>query len=138
MVRAFRYLVDGGGMAAHAACRGIRDHDPDGSICVVGAEDVPPYKRPPLSKALWKGDSEDTIWSGTADLGVELLLGRTIASLDLDARRATDDRGESASYERVLLATGGRPRRLPFGHDVVYFRTLADYRRLREQADAGG
>jgi NADPH-dependent 2,4-dienoyl-CoA reductase/sulfur reductase-like enzyme len=43
-----------------------------------------------------------------------------------------DDRGEAYGYERLLLATGGRPRRLPFGGErVVYFRTLGDYRRLR-------
>jgi 3-phenylpropionate/trans-cinnamate dioxygenase ferredoxin reductase component len=133
-----RYLIVGGGMTAHAACRGIREHDADGSIALVGDEDVAPYKRPPLSKALWKGDPEDSIWCGTAELGVDLHLGRRIVSLELDAQTATDDRGASYGYERLLLATGGRPRRLPFpeGH-VVYFRTLADYRQLREQADAG-
>jgi 3-phenylpropionate/trans-cinnamate dioxygenase ferredoxin reductase subunit len=134
-----RYLVVGGGMTAHAACRGIREHDADGSIALVGEEDVPPYKRPPLSKALWKGDPEDSIWCGTAELGVELRLGRRIVSLDLDAHTATDDRGDEHAYERLLLATGGRPRRLPFGEGhVVYFRTLADYRHLRERAGDGG
>jgi 3-phenylpropionate/trans-cinnamate dioxygenase ferredoxin reductase subunit len=51
---------------------------------------------------------------------------------------STDDRGETYAYERLLLATGGRPRRLPFGADeVIYFRTLDDYRRLRALADEG-
>jgi 3-phenylpropionate/trans-cinnamate dioxygenase ferredoxin reductase component len=123
-------------MTADAACKGIRDSDPDGAITVVAEESHPPYARPPLSKALWKGDKESTIWRGTADLGVELRLGRTIAALDLEARRATDDRGETYAYERLLLATGGHPRRLPFGGDeVIYFRTLDDYRRLRGLAD---
>src|SRR5829696_2025871 len=45
------------------------------------------------TKALWKGDEESTIWRGTADLGVELRLGRTLVALDLEARRATDDQG---------------------------------------------
>ena len=46
---------------------------------------------------------------------------------------ATDDRGDARRYDRLLLATGGRPRRLPFGGDgVVHFRTVADYRRTRE------
>src|SRR5215211_2180072 len=131
-----QYLIAGGGMTADAACKGIRDFDPDGAITVVAAELHPPYARPPLSKALWKGDEERTIWRGTADLGVELRLGRTLVALDLEARRATDDRGETYAYERVLLATGGRPRRLPFGGDeVIYFRTLDDYRRLRARAD---
>ena len=125
-------------MTADAACRGIRDHDAKGSIGVVGAESHEPYARPPLSKALWKGKPEDTIWRGTPELGVDLHLGRTIVSLDLDGRTATDDAGESYSYERLLFATGGTPRRLPSGDDsVVYFRTVDDYRRLREQAGEG-
>ncbi|MGH3112065.1 MAG: NAD(P)/FAD-dependent oxidoreductase [Gaiellaceae bacterium] len=135
-MRTTRYLIAGGGMTADAACKGIRDVDPDGAITVVAEEPHPPYARPPLSKALWKGDEESTIWRGTADLGVELRLGHTIVALDLEARRATDDEGETYAYERLLLATGGRPRRLPFGGDeVIYFRTLDDYRRLRALAD---
>ena len=135
-MRTTQYLIVGGGMTADAACKGIRDFDPDGAITVVAEELHPPYARPPLSKALWKGVEESTIWRGTADLGVDLRLGRTLVALDLEARRATDDRGETYTYERLLLATGGRPRRLPFGGDeVIYFRTLDDYRRLRALAD---
>jgi 3-phenylpropionate/trans-cinnamate dioxygenase ferredoxin reductase subunit len=135
-MRTYRYLIVGGGLTADAACRGIRERDPDGTIAVVADEPHAPYARPPLTKALWKGDDEDTIWCGTADLGVDLRLGRTIVSLDLPAREATDDSGETYSYERLLLATGGRPRRLPFGGDeVIYFRTVDDYRRLRALAD---
>jgi len=135
----YRYLIVGGGMTGDAACRGIRERDPDGSIGLVGAEDVPPYARPPLSKALWQGKAEDSIWRGTAELGVELHVGRRVVALDLDRRVATDDEGTSYGFERVLLATGGRPRRLPAddGGDVVYFRTLADYHRLREAAAPG-
>jgi 3-phenylpropionate/trans-cinnamate dioxygenase ferredoxin reductase component len=135
-MRTAQYLIAGGGMTADAACKGIRDFDPDGAITVVAEEPHPPYARPPLSKGLWKGDEESTIWRGTADLGVDLRLGRTLVALDLEARRATDDGGETYAYERLLLATGGRPRRLPFGGDkVIYFRTLDDYRRLRALAD---
>jgi 3-phenylpropionate/trans-cinnamate dioxygenase ferredoxin reductase component len=123
-------------LTADAACKGIRERDPDGTIGVVADEPHPPYARPPLTKALWKGDDEDTIWCGTSELGVELRLGRTIVSLDLPANQATDDAGETYAYERLLLATGGRSRRLPFGGDeVIYFRTLDDYRRLRAFAD---
>jgi 3-phenylpropionate/trans-cinnamate dioxygenase ferredoxin reductase subunit len=132
-----QYLIAGGGMTADAACKGIREFDPDGAVTVVAEESYPPYARPPLSKALWKGDEESTIWRGTADLGVGLRLGRTIVALDLAGHQATDDHGETYAYERLLLATGGRPRRLPLGADeVIYFRTLDDYRRLRALADA--
>jgi 3-phenylpropionate/trans-cinnamate dioxygenase ferredoxin reductase subunit len=137
-VVSYRYLIVGGGMAGDAAARGIRDHDPDGSIGLVGAEPDPPYARPPLSKGLWQGKGEETIWRGTADLGVELHLGRRIAKVDLDGRVAIDDEGESFGWERLLFATGGRPRRLPSGNgDVVYYRTVADYRSVRAQVREG-
>jgi NADPH-dependent 2,4-dienoyl-CoA reductase/sulfur reductase-like enzyme len=134
----YRYLVVGGGMTGDAACRGIRDHDPDGSIALIGEEPDPPYSRPPLSKALWQGKDEASIWRGTADLGVELILGRRVVSLDRGTRTATDSSGESHGYEQLLLATGGTPRRLPgdTGSGVVYFRRLPDYRQLRSLADA--
>ncbi len=123
-------------MTADAACRGIRDRDADGSIGLVGEETDPPYSRPPLSKALWQGKDESSVWRGTSEFGVELNLGRRVVSLDLSARRATDDQGENYGYERLLLATGGRPRRLPggTGDEIVYFRNLRDYRRLRALA----
>ena len=135
---AFRYLIVGGGMTADAACRGIRDHDPDGSIGLVGEEPVAPYARPPLSKALWKGTEESSVWRGTEELGVELLVGRRVTSLDLDGRTATDDTGESHSYEKLLLATGGTPRRIPaWDNGVIYYRTFETYRTLREVAGDG-
>src|SRR5690349_3098834 len=136
-MRTTRYLIVGGGLTGDAACKGIRDIDPDGGITLVSDERHPPYARPPLSKALWRGDEERTIWRGTAELGVDLQLGRRIVALDLERHEARDDEGATYAYERLLLATGGRPRRLPFGDDVIYFRTLDDYRRLRALADGG-
>jgi len=134
----YRYLVVGGGMTGDAVCRGIRDVDPDGTVGLVGEEEHPPYKRPPLTKGLWKGGSEEKIWRGTSDLGVDLRLGRRIVSLDPAARRAADDAGEEYAYEKVVLATGGTPRRLPGDRDAIYFRTLDDYRLLRALSDEGG
>ncbi len=135
----YRYLIVGGGLTADAACKGIREHDADGTIGLVTDEAYPPYSRPPLTKGLWKGGDEAKIWRGTDALGVDLHLGRTVVSVDLAARTATDDAGDTYRYERLLLATGGRPRRLPVGGDaVVYFRTLDDYRRLRARAEGGG
>src|SRR3954447_23612226 len=106
----FRYVIVGGGMAGDAACRGIRDRDPHGSIALVGEEPEEPYARPPLSKGLWQGKDEATVWRGTRELGVETRPGRRIVELDLDGRRVVDDQGEPYGYERLLLATGGRPR----------------------------
>jgi 3-phenylpropionate/trans-cinnamate dioxygenase ferredoxin reductase subunit len=122
-------------MTGDAACKGIRSVDPEGSIGLVGDEPDPPYARPPLTKGLWLGKEESSIWRGTAEQGVELHLGRTIVALDLDEHTATDERGDVYGYERVLLATGGRPRVMPGATEgVVYFRTLSDYRALRATA----
>jgi 3-phenylpropionate/trans-cinnamate dioxygenase ferredoxin reductase subunit len=137
-MRSYSYLVVGGGMTGDAVCNGIRDVDPDGSIGLVGEETVPPYKRPPLTKALWKGGDEEKIWRNVEEHGAEIVLGRRVVSLDLDARTAVDDAGDEYAYERLVLATGGVPRRLGGDDDgVIYFRTLEDYRRVRALSDAG-
>jgi NADPH-dependent 2,4-dienoyl-CoA reductase/sulfur reductase-like enzyme len=133
-----RYLIVGGGMTADAAAKGIREHDADGAITIVAAEPHPPYTRPPLTKGLWKGGDEAKIWRGTDALaGVDLRTGRRIASLDLEAHSAVDDQGEKYGYERLLLATGSRPRELASSDGVVYFRTFDDYRALRAVAQEG-
>lgn len=125
-----RYLIVGGGMTADAAVRGIRELDPDGTVGLVSAEPHPPYNRPPLSKGLWKGAPLERIWRNTEALGVTLYLGRTVRHLDLGAKQATDDAGTVYSFEKVLLATGGTPRRLATD-GAIYFRTLDDYLALR-------
>jgi NADPH-dependent 2,4-dienoyl-CoA reductase/sulfur reductase-like enzyme len=133
-----RYLLVGGGMSADAAAEGIRKHDADGTITIVGVEPHPPYKRPLLTKGLWAGADEAKVWRGTAERGVDLVLGRRIVDLDLDAHRAVDDQGGEYAYDKLLLATGGRPRELEDADDgVVYFRTLDDYRKLRSRAGDG-
>src|SRR2546425_922989 len=65
----YKYLIVGGGMTADAAVAGIREADPNGSIGLISAEPDPPYNRPPLSKALWKGEPLESIWRGTEALG---------------------------------------------------------------------
>ena len=129
----FKYLIIGAGMTADSAVRGIREVDPKGSIALIGDDHDPPYDRPPLSKGLWKGKSLDSIWCKTEDRGVELFLERTVRSVEPQKKQVQDDRQESYTYEKLLLATGGTPRKLPFGEkNIIYFRTLQDYRRLRE------
>ncbi|HEX9987537.1 MAG TPA: FAD-dependent oxidoreductase [Chloroflexia bacterium] len=131
-------LIIGGGMTAHAAIRGIREVDPDGSIALISEESDPPYKRPPLSKKLWAGKRLETVWSKMDDLGVETHLGRTVVTLDPGNKTVTDTEGTEYTFDKLLLATGGTPRRLPFGgDDIVYFRTLQDYLRLRALTERG-
>ena len=136
-MHSYRYLVVGGGMTGDAVCRGIREVDEQGTIGLVGEEPHPPYKRPPLTKGLWKGGDEAKIWRGTEDHRVDLRLGRRIVSIDPGAHRAADDAGEEYEYEKLVLATGGTPRRLPGDVDAIYFRTLDDYRRVRSLSDQG-
>ena len=134
----YHYLIVGGGMTADAAARGIREVDPQGDIGLLCEEPDPPYSRPPLTKGLWKGDALESVWCKTADLGVTLHLGKRAARLDPAARQVIDHRGATYGYRKLLLATGARPRRLVAGGEqVVYYRTLTDYRRMRELADQG-
>lgn len=134
----YHYLIIGGGMTAAAAADGIREVDATGGIGLISAESDAPYDRPPLSKALWKGKPLDIIWRKLKDPGVSLHLGRTVKEIVPGQKRVVDDQGGVYTYDKLLLATGGRPRHLPFGdREIVYFRTLADYRWLRALAEKG-
>src|SRR5947208_13449129 len=121
----YHYLIIGGGMTAAAAASGIREIDAKGSIGLISADSDPPYDRPPLTKALWKGDPLDKVWRHTENQAVDLHLGRSATSLDADHKTVTDDRKDSYTYDKLLLATGGSPRRPACaGDDILYFRTL--------------
>lgn len=134
----YNYLIVGGGMAADAAVRGIRDVDSNGTIGLIGSEPAPPYKRPPLSKKLWQGKPLESVWLDTDRFAVDLHLGRTVRVLDLRHKQLVDDRGTMYGFDKLLLATGVTPRRLPFGdHRIIYFRTLEDYHRLHQEASRG-
>jgi 3-phenylpropionate/trans-cinnamate dioxygenase ferredoxin reductase component len=129
----YQYLIIGGGMTGDAAVKGIREVDANGSIGLIGNEIDKPYNRPPLTKQLWKGKPFDSIWRGTDETQVSLHLGRTVKTLDTSKKQVTDDQGNIYGYGKLLLATGGTPRRLPFGgDDIIYYRYLNDYRHLRE------
>lgn len=134
----YTYLIIGGGMTGDAALHGIREVDRAGPIGVIGSEAHPPYNRPPLSKALWKGKPLDSIYRKDDEQDVTFHLGRTARKLDLQTKRVTDDQGNVYFFDRLLLATGSTPRRLPFGNgQIIYFRTLDDYQRLRRLAEVG-
>ena len=134
----YQYLIVGGGMTAAAAMDGIREVDSTGEIGLISEELDAPYDRPPLSKALWKGKALDGIWRKTENKGVELHLGRVVKEIVPEQKRVVDDKENAFTYQKLLLATGGRPRRLTFGEDqIIYFRTLSDYRRLRALTEMG-
>ena len=132
----FKYLIVGGGMTADAAVGGIRERDRDGTIAVLSNEKHPPYNRPPLSKKLWAGKPLESIWSKHTPAEAELFLDIHVVGGDVAAKTISDNHGEVYRYEKLLLATGGTPRRLPNApDDVIYFRTLDDYQHLRQLAD---
>ncbi|HVO43718.1 MAG TPA: FAD-dependent oxidoreductase [Aggregatilineales bacterium] len=134
----YYYLIIGGGMTADAALHGIREVDSQNSIGLLSAESYSPYNRPPLSKGLWKGKPLDRIWRGTDKLDAELHLGRTAQQLVPEEKRVIDNQGTEYTYEKLLLATGGTPNHLPFGGDqIIYYRTLEDYQRLRQLVGRG-
>ena len=131
-------LIIGGGMTAAAAIRGIREIDPAGAIGLIGSERHRPYQRPPLSKALWKGKPLERVWIALEGQGADLHLGRTAQALDAEHKRVTDDQGIVYTFDRLLLAMGGSPRRFSWGgDDVIYYRTLDDYQRLRALTEQG-
>jgi len=132
----YKYLIIGGGMTAASAIDGIRAIDAGGTIGVITAETNHPYDRPPLSKALWTGKKTvEEIMRPTTRANVTYHLGRVAQKLNLSGKQVHDDHGNVHTFDKLLLATGGTTRRLPFGgDDVIYFRTLADYQRLLELA----
>jgi NADPH-dependent 2,4-dienoyl-CoA reductase/sulfur reductase-like enzyme len=144
--QSYSYIIVGAGLAGASAAEGIRQVDQRGSILLLGAESDPPYDRPPLSKQLWTGGKsvaevilhDEEFYKKNA---VELRVGIEVTQIDQPAHTIHDSRGNTYRYERLLLATGGTPRRLniPGGEldGISYYRTLHDYRLLRDAAIAG-
>ena len=138
--------VVGGGLAAASAVEELRAQGYDGDVTVFASESYPPYHRPPLSKAVLLGEKEpesavehEAGWY--AEQRVDLRLGEEVLELDLAGSRLTTATG-THGFERLLLATGAEPRRLPAADDsgarVAYLRTLDDSRALRAALVAGG
>lgn len=134
----YKYLIVGGGMTADAVVSGIYKVDPQGTIGLISAENHPPYKRPPLTKDLWKGKPAEKIWLKTQKEGVELHLGREVISLNTQTKSLRDDEDNEYTYDKLLLATGGSPRKLPFGgKSINYYRTFEDYKQLSQTTGHG-
>ncbi len=132
----FDYVIVGAGRAGISAVEGIRELDSSCSILLVGAESHLPYDRPPLSKQLWSGKNKvtdifvhDRAYFERA--GVELATTERITELRPGEKTILSDRGRRERYGKLLLATGGTPRRLQIpgaeSEGVFYYRTLDDY-----------
>src|SRR6267154_1064868 len=128
----YKYLIIGGGMTADAAVQGIREVDASGDIGIISMEADTPYNRPPLTKALWKGEPLESIWRHTDKQRAQFHLERKVETLEISSKRVLDAQRNTYTFDKLLLATGGRPRLMPFANErIIYYRTLADYRRLR-------
>jgi 3-phenylpropionate/trans-cinnamate dioxygenase ferredoxin reductase subunit len=134
------YVIIGGGLAGVAAADAIRRRDKTGRLMLIGAEPHPPYDRVPLSKGYLLGETErDQVFLRPSRFyernKVDLVLGQAATALDLSARQVTLADGRQIGFEKLLLATGGRPRRLPIpGADlagIYYLRDLEDSDAIR-------
>src|SRR6266542_4380597 len=133
----YKYLIIGGGLAGDAATRGIRELDADGSIGMISMDQDPPYLRPNLSKGLWKGRPVEKIWRKTEERA-ELHLNCKVDQLDPIKKFVLDNEGDKYAYDKLLIATGGSPNRLPFGDgEIIYFRNFQDYKHLRALTEEG-
>ena len=139
-------VIVGAGQAGYWGAHALRKHGYDGRILLVGSEPHPPYERPPLSKQVLKGEAEPpSAWLTTpeklAELKVELLPERTATALDRQGRQVELQDGTRIGYDRLLLTTGSRPRRLNLPGEraapVFYLRDIADSLALRERLVAG-
>jgi NADPH-dependent 2,4-dienoyl-CoA reductase/sulfur reductase-like enzyme len=130
-----RYVIVGGGLSGHNAAKAIRAADPQGSVVILSNEPHRPYDRPPLTKDYMQGKTpaektyyESVQWYG--EQNITLLLDCQVERLDAQAKTVTLAGGEEWSFDKALLATGGRPVKLDLPGielpGVHYFRTLAD------------
>jgi 3-phenylpropionate/trans-cinnamate dioxygenase ferredoxin reductase subunit len=139
------FLIIGGGPAGLSAARAYRDRGGDGTVAIVTDEGRMPYRRPPLTKELLRGESaeadlplEDEGWLD--EQGVDLIAGRAVA-LDAERRRVLLSGGRQLEYVSCLLATGAEPTRLPVpGGDrpwVHVVRTVEHVQRLTARLGDG-
>jgi 3-phenylpropionate/trans-cinnamate dioxygenase ferredoxin reductase component len=144
--RHYPYVIVGAGLTGGSAVEGIRELDKDGSILLIGEEKHLPYDRPDLTKKLWFGKKTlDQVFLHDRDYyvnnNVELALGKRVLAVDERGKSVVDSSGDTVSYDKLLLATGGIPRGLPIpGSDlegIAYYRYLDDYLRIRDEAAEG-
>lgn len=139
------YLIIGSGIGGASACEGIRKHDKRGTITIVGAEVMPPYKRWILSKDFLREKTApikklallDPRWYHSHK--VETRFGTIVKQFNIDRRLAVLGNGESIEFNKACLAMGSRPVRPPVAGvnlgNVIYLRTVRDALALREMAN---
>ncbi|WP_067464378.1 NAD(P)/FAD-dependent oxidoreductase [Actinomadura macra] len=136
-----RLVVVGAGQAGGWVAVSLREHGYRGTITLIGDEAYPPYERPPLSKEFLSEPVPAERMAIKAasfyqDAGIELRLGQQVTRLDRHRRTLSLRGGGETRYDRLVLTTGARPRRLsvPGGaaERVLYLRGIPDAERLRD------
>jgi 3-phenylpropionate/trans-cinnamate dioxygenase ferredoxin reductase subunit len=134
-------VIIGAGQAAGQAAASLRQGKYEGSITILGNETQPPYQRPPLSKQYLSGElGMDRVMVRPekfyADQDIALHTGTRVESVDRSAKTVTTSSGDSYEYDKLLIATGSRPRILTIpGSDlsgIHYLRTIDDVDSIRE------
>lgn len=145
-MRSQRFVIVGAGLAGGSAAAVLREGGFDGEISLIGAEKQLPYNRPPLSKGYLRGQDrlEDQLVNPAgyyAEHGISLRLGVRASAIDPKRKVVALDGGEEVSYDRLLVATGGRNRALTTpGADlpgIFQLRTVEDCDRIRAGAKPG-
>ncbi len=139
-------VIVGAGHGAGQAAQSLRQFGYEGPITLIGEEDCAPYQRPPLSKAWLAGEvgMEDVLFKPEEfwpTQNIKVITGRKVVSISVDKKQVHCDDGASVPYAHLILATGGRARRLGcVGEDldgVQVLRTLEDADRLRQSMQKG-
>jgi NADPH-dependent 2,4-dienoyl-CoA reductase/sulfur reductase-like enzyme len=145
-MKSVKYVLIGGGLAAGQAAKSIREADPTGPIMLVSQEPHLPYDRPPLSKEFLRGEKprEQLFFDPDSfyrERGIEVALGVEVRELDRGHKTVRLANGDVVSFEKALVATGGRPVRLKVpGAElpgVHYLRTLDDSAAIAAEAAPG-
>jgi 3-phenylpropionate/trans-cinnamate dioxygenase ferredoxin reductase subunit len=143
---ALSVVIVGAGLAGANGALEVARLAPDAHVTLIGSEAHLPYQRPPLSKGFLRGTEpfEDALVAPHTEyerVGIDLMLGRKAVKLEPESKRIRLDGDEVIPYDRLLIATGGRKRHLPFpGADregVFDLRTVEDSERIRAAARAG-
>jgi 3-phenylpropionate/trans-cinnamate dioxygenase ferredoxin reductase component len=136
-----RIVVIGAGHAASELTGALRAGGFSGPVLMLGEEVHLPYQRPPLSKAFLSGEAplgalELKSAAGYEKMGVEVRTAARVVAIDRRARRIELEHGKFECYGKLVLATGGRARRLAV-HGLEHARKPANLHYLRTVADAG-
>lgn len=137
------FVIVGAGECGARAALALREQGFDGDVTLVGGEIHLPYERPPLSKDGMLADTFAAKTIATAErleaAQIRYRSGVHIEAIDRGGKRLLEAGGSALPYDKLLLATGASPRRLPGseGERIVYLRTIEDAQRLRGELAPG-